>query len=219
MITRSRVVGLLFALFLATPLHAAGEWVLRLEAGATAYSQESFAGYLIGYDRLELDGGMALGLAAEYRASEHFGVAVSWSRLRLDAQWQRVEYRPDPADPTVPLATTVAAHSGDLTLQPLGIAAYWHPLRHPRFDLYLGPQLAWVPFSVGVEGAPDRDAEWAYGGELGGEIRLGDSPWSVGLTFRHLEVQHDGAEHDLYTGMGLELYSAVLSYRFGSAVR
>ncbi|MBZ0089974.1 MAG: hypothetical protein K8H90_06320, partial [Thermoanaerobaculia bacterium] len=145
------------------------------------------------------------------------GLELSWSEVRLDADWRRVWYRPDPLDPTVIRAVTVAEDSGDFTLRPLAFAVLWHPLRAGRFDLAVGPQVAWVDYTVGVEGAPDRDAEWAFGAKLAADLRLGNTPWSVGLALRYLEIQHDGSERDLYTGIGLPLVSANLGYRFGAA--
>ncbi len=214
---RARVALIATLALLSGPLRAQGDWTLTLSAGATNYSKETFSSSGLGFDRLELDGGTELGLAAEYRIGERLGLELSYSQVTLDAKWQRAEVRPDPADPAVIRPVTVAEDSGDFTLQPLSFALLWHPIRAGRFDLSVGPEIAWVDYSVGVDGAPERDAEWAIGAKLAAGVRLGDSPWSAGLALRWLEIQHEGEERDLYTGIGLPIVAANLTYRFRRA--
>jgi hypothetical protein len=190
-------------------------WVLRLEAATTDYSSEAFSSVLIGNDRLELDGGNGYAAALEYRLDRHFGLELSFGRVELDARWRRLEFRAPPPGETAPVPVITDSDSGDLALQPLALAAYYHPLRSDRFDLFLGPQVAWIDYELGLRGPPSRDPEWALGAKLGVEVALGRSPWSVGLAVRHLEIQHEGAERDLYTGIGMQLVSAHMTYRMG----
>jgi hypothetical protein len=216
MSTRFCAVPLLLFVGLAGPAEAAGRtWLLRAEGGSAHYSREAFSSTSLSSQRLELDGGDGIGLAAECLVSSRIGLELSLSRIGLDAQYRRVETRPDPADPTRPQEVTVASDSGDFTLLPVAFGAYWHPLRSSRFDLYVGPQLAWVDYDLGLSGPPSRAAEWAFGGKLGVEARLGQSPWSAGVAFRYLDIQHEGLEHDLYTGIGLQVLSLGVSYRIG----
>lgn len=214
--TRFRIALIAGLALLPGRLWAGGDWTLKLAAGVAEYSKETFSSAGLGFDRLELGDGVEVGVAAEYRVGERVGLELSWSQVRLDAEWLRAEYRPDPGDPSVIRAVTVASDSGDFTLQPLAFALLWHPAPGRRIDFYLGPQLAWVDYDVGVDGAPERDAEWAFGGKLGADLRLGESAWSAGLALRYLEIQHEGAERDLYTGIGLPLFAANLNYRFGA---
>ncbi len=221
MAMRRRVLSLLLPFSLAVSADAleAAAWVLRLEGMRTDYSRETFSGFSTGYRRLELDGGRGFGIAAEVRVGRQFGLELSASRVDLDAESRRVEYGPNPVPGGPPIATTTASDSGDFTLLPLAVAAYWHPLHGRRVDLYLGPQIARVDFELGVDGPPRREAEWALGAKVGAEVALGRSPWSAGVALRYLETDHDGVERDPYTGIGIRLVSVVVAYRIGQSGR
>jgi opacity protein-like surface antigen len=198
---------LLGLLVLSAPVRAAGPWVVRVEGGTTDYSSRTFSGYQSDSTELRLDGGTGFGVAAEYRASPLVGVELSLSQIDIDADWRQVRFTPSP----VP----VASDSGTFSLRPLAATFLFHPTQDGRLDFYLGPQLAWVDFQIDVNGPPDRDSELAYGGKVGLELAFGDSPWSVGASYRYLDTQHEGMERDQYTGIRLNLISAVLSYRVG----
>lgn len=201
-------------LWTASAAHAV-PWSLRLEGLHTDYSSRTFSSFLSGFQELNLDGGTGFSLAAEARVNRWLGLEASVSQIGLDASWRDVETRFFPNDPPVLRQVTVAADSGTFSLRPISFGVLVHPLRSGRFDLYVGPQASWVLYDVGLDGPPDRDGELAFGGKAGLEIHLGQSPWSAGLGYRHLEVQHDGMEHDQYTGIGLDLFSAALTYHFG----
>lgn len=192
-------------LLLGTPV-LAGPWVVRVEAGTTDYSSRTFTGFMSDSTELRLDGGTGFGVAAEYRASPLIGVELSLSRIDIDADWNQVRFTPRPLP--------IASDSGTFSLQPLAAALLFHPARG-RVDFYLGPQLAWVDYKIDLNGPPDRDSELAYGAKAGLEIGIGESPWSVGASYRYMDVQHEGAERDQYTGIRLHLISAALSYRIG----
>lgn len=207
MATPSRcALALLGLLALSTPGRAAGPWTVRVEAGTTDYSSQTFTGVLASSTELALDGGQSFGVAAEYRPSPRTGFELSLSTIDLDADWRQVENRPNPR--------TLASDSGTFSLRPLSAAFLFHPSRG-RLDFYLGPQLSWVDFQVDVNGPPDRDPELAYGAKAGLDLALGNSPWSIGASYRYLDVQHAGVERDQYKGIRLNLISAALSYRFG----
>jgi len=202
-------------LALSAPGRAAGPWTLRAEGGTTNYSSRTFSGFLSGYSELSLDGGKGFGVAGEYHISELVGVELSLSQIDLDADWRDVEIRLISTNPPVVGEVEVASDSGSFSLRPLAATFLFHPFHQGRLDFYLGPQLAWVDFQMGVNGPPDRDPELAYGGKAGLELALGGSPWSAGVSYRYLDTQHEGMEHDQYTGIRLSLVSAVLSYRLG----
>lgn len=209
---------LLGLLTLSTASRAAtGPWLLRVEAGTTDYSKQTFSGYSLGHTELSLDGGKGFGIAGEYRFSPRTGVELSLSSIDLDADWRQTEIRLVSTNPTVLREVTVASDSGSFSLRPLAVTFLLHPLRHNWLDFYVGPQLAWVEFQMGLHGPPDREAELAFGGKLGLDLALGNSPWSAGVAYRFLETQHEGIERDQYTGIGIHLVSAVLSYRVGRA--
>jgi hypothetical protein len=209
-------LALLGLLALSTASHAeTGPWVLRVEGGTTDYSSRTFSGFLSGHTELSLDGGRGFGVAGEYRLGPRTGVELSLSTIDLDAEWRQVEIRLVSTNPTVLREVTVASDSGRFSLRPLALAFLFHPLRQNRLDFYVGPQVAWVDFKVGLNGPSDRDAELALGGKLGLELALGNSPWSAGVTYRYLDTQHEGVERDQYTGIRINLISAALSYRVG----
>ncbi|HEX3130352.1 MAG TPA: outer membrane beta-barrel protein [Thermoanaerobaculia bacterium] len=207
MALRSRyALAFLGLLALSAPGRAAGPWTFRVEGGTTNYSSRTFSSYLRGSTELRLDGGQSFGVAAEYRPGPRTGIELSLSTIDLDAESRSFELRPN--------AVLVASDSGTFSLRPLAAAFLFHPSRG-RLDFYLGPQLAWVDYQIDVDGLPDREAELAYGGKAGLELAIGDSPWSVGASYRYLDVQHEGVERDQYTGIQLNLISAALSYRIG----
>lgn len=202
-------------LALSVPSRAAGPWILKVEGGTTGYSSQTFSGYMSGSSELSLDGGKDLGIAGEYRLGPRTGVELSLSTIDLDADWRETEIRLVSVNPTVLRTVTVASDSGSFSLRPLAATFLFHPLPDHRLDFYLGPQVAWVDFKTDLNGPPNRDSELAYGGKLGLELAIGDSPWSVGASYRYLDTQHEGVERDQYTGIRLSLISAALSYRMG----
>lgn len=200
---------------LSTASRAQTGWTLRVEGGTTDYSSRTFSGFLSGFSELSLDGGKGFGVAGEYHVSELLGVELSLSQIDLDADWREVQIRLISTNPPVVGEVEVASDSGSFSLRPLAATFLFHPFHQDRLDFYLGPQLAWVDFQTDVNGPPDRDSELAYGGKAGLELALGGSPWSAGVTYRYLDTQHEGMEHDQYTGIRLNVVSAVLSYRLG----
>lgn len=209
------ILALAGLLLLNTAAHAQTGWTLRVEGGTTDYSSRTFSSSLSGFSELTLDGGTGFGVAGEYHISPRTGIELSLSRIDLDADWRTVLIRLVSTNPNVFREETIASDSGSLTLRPLAATFLFHPLQHDRLDFYLGPQLAWVDFQKDLNGPPDRDSEFAWGAKAGLELALGGSPWSVGVTYRYLDTQHEGVEHDQYRGIQLNLVSAVLSYKVG----
>jgi hypothetical protein len=209
-----RALALLGLLALATTSRvAAGPWTLRIEGGTTSYSKQTISSYSLGFTELSLNDGKGFGVAGEYRFIPRVGLELSLSSIDLDARWRQVEHRLVSVNPTVLQDVTVASDSGDFSLRPIALSVLLHPLHQSRLDVYVGPQLAWVDFHVGLQGPPHRDAELAFGGKLGLELNLGNSPWSAGVAYRFLQTQHKGVERDLYTGAAIHFISGVLSYR------
>ena len=191
----------------------AADLTFRFEGGVARYSRTSLTAYSLGYSQLSLDDGSALTLGCEYRLNRALGFELSISRIALDADWRAFELHGE-GDPPRPVAVLTDSDSGDFTLQPIALSLLWHPLRTRKSDLYLGPQVAAVSYSIGVEGPPHRDSEPAVGAKVGWEWLLGGSPWSLGVSYRFLEIQHEGVEHDQYTGLHPQTASLALSYRF-----
>src|SRR6266545_3620277 len=195
---------------------AAADWAVRLEGLRSYYSSRTFTSYFSGSNELTLDDGNGFSLAGEYRANRWLGLELSWSQIDLDASWRSFETRPISFNPLVLSQVTIASDSGVFSLRPLTFGVLVHPLRRGRLDLYVGPELSWVEYHIGLTGPPDRDSELAIGGKVGLEAELGRSPWSAGVAYRHIEVQHEGMERDQYTGLGVGALSAVLTYHFES---
>jgi hypothetical protein len=187
------------------------QWTLRLRGLYSDYTRDSRIGYFSSTSRVEFDRGEGVEVAAEYRSSPRIGVELSASRLRLDARYHQLNTRPISFDPLVFEEREVFTDSGHFDLEPIALALLIHPWPARRVDFYVGPQIAFTQFNVAVEGIPDRDSEFAYGGKLGAELRLGDSPWTAGLDLRHLQVVHEATDRDIYANIGIN----VLSFGFG----
>ena len=207
------LLALAILITMANGRAVAADLTVRFEAGATDYSRRSFSGSSLGNSELTLNGGYVLSVAGEYRHNPRVGVELSASQIALDAEWRAFEIR-GVGNPPRPVAIPAGSDAGDFTAQPVAVALLFHPLRASRSDFYVGPQVAWVRFDIGLEGPPDRESEAGLGAKVGWEWHPARSPWSVGLVYRFLEVQHEGVERDPYTGLPLHLLSLVLSHRF-----
>jgi hypothetical protein len=186
---------------------------LRGRGLVTDYEKRLVSGFSLGRTELVLDGGSGFELAAEFRPRPRFGWELSVGRLSLDGDLRIITTRLVSVDPLVLQEETLFASEGDFELQPIALSFLVHPLREGPVDLYLGPQVAWVSYRVDVPEAQDRESEPAYGAKLGAELRLGSSPWSVGLELRHLETLHEQIEHDLYGNFGIDIAALTLAYR------
>ena len=199
----------------AAPAAAQSRWTLHLRGLASDYSRDSRTGYFSSTSQFELDSGKGLEVAAEFRPSPRVGLELSASRLRLDAQYRLFDTRPISFDPLVYETREIFSDSGYFELEPLAVALLFHPLPERRVDFYFGPQIAWTRFNVDVEGVPDRDPEFAYGGKIGAELHLGDSPWTVGLDYRYLQLVHDATDRDIYANIGISALALGVGYRLG----
>lgn len=207
---------LLAGIAAAAPVTAEpGRWTLRGRVLATDYEKHLVSSFSSGRTELVLDGGSGLELAAEFRPSPRVGWELSVGQLSLDGDLRTIVTRLVSVNPTVLEEVTIFESSGDFVLRPIALSFLFHPLRDRPFDLYLGPQVAWVSYDVKVS-AQDRESEPAYGAKIGAELRLGSSPWSVGLELRHLETLHEQVEHDLYGNLGIDTAALTVAYRLGS---
>ena len=213
----ARIALLLLVVSISTvPAWAQPErWTLRAGLLGTDYQKRLVTGGSLGYDELVLDGGTGYELAIELRPSQHIGWEFSLERLNLDAHLRGFANRFSGNPPTFH-SELVFESDGGFRIEPIAAAFLIHPLRARRFDLYVGPQVAWVLYDTSVDGVPDRDAEPGYGGKLGAEMRLGEgSPWSVALELRHLQITHEGIEHDIHHDIGIQTAALVVGYHVG----
>ncbi len=214
-----RAASLLLAISIfAAPAIAQPEgWTLRAGLLGTDYQKHLMTAFSLGRTELDLDGGIGLEIAAEFRPSRLVGLELSLSRLDVDAELRSISYRLVSSDPFVLREEVAFTSEGDYRIEPVALGLLFHPLRADRFDLYVGPQVAWVRYNVDVEGAGERDAELGFGGKIGAGLRLGeDSPWSMALEFRHLQIPHESGDHDLHTDIGIQTAALVFGYHLGS---
>jgi outer membrane protein with beta-barrel domain len=201
---------------LATVAPAAADsprWTLRARAVESDYRKDARLAYGLGVSYFTLDGGSGFEFAAELRPNNYLGWELSAGRLSLDAASRSALVYAVSFDPLVLREEIVSSSDGHLILQPIALSLLIHPLRAGPVDLYVGPQVAWVPFDVDDAGLGTREPEPAYGAKLGAELRFSNSSWSAGLELRHLEIVHEAAERDLHGNIGITTASLGLAYR------
>jgi len=217
------VAGLLLAGITALPtVSVAAEptlWTMRGRALVSDYENRFTTAYFDNRTELDVDQGRGLELAIELRPSQHVGVELSAGRMSFDADVRNIRTERGPStNPREFHDVVTFSDEGDFVMQPISLSVLFHVLRDRPVDLYLGPQAAWVRYDVGVE-AQEREAELAYGAKLGAELRLGDSPWSLGLELRHIETIHESVDRDLYGNLGLNIAALSLAYHTGPPAR
>ena len=202
----------------AAPAWAQPErWTLRAGLLGTDYQKRLSTSYFSSSTEIVLDGGTGLEIAAEFRPNRIIGLELSLGRLAVDATRRDFVDRVISFDPFVIRRELVFEDNGDFRIEPIAAALLIHPLRARRFDLYVGPQVAWVRYNVDLDGTSDREAEPGFGGKLGAEMRLGESsPWSVALELRHLQIPHESTDRDIYTDIGIQTAALVIGYHVGS---
>lgn len=215
-----RCVGLALLLLVSArmPARAAepSRWTFRVGGLATDYEKDMASSYFSSTSRLHFGEGQGYEIAAEIRQNRLLGWELAISQLELDASYTVTQLRPISFDPLVLREETIFSSTGDFGIQPISLGLVFHPLERRSFGLYIAPQVAWVRFDPGIEGAQERDDEPAYGGKIGAEFFFGSSPWSLGLELRHLEIQHESLDRDLYGNTGLDVGALVFSYRVGA---
>lgn len=213
-----RVARWLCALALVALPAAAQEsgWTLRLRALGSDYREQLGTSYFQSRNELELDGGFGFEVAGEYRFGSRSGIELAAGRLALDAEARVIQVEVVSFDPFVTRDVLVSTERGEIALQPFTVAYLFHPVRRGRIDLYFGPQLAYVTYDVGLDGASEREDELGYGAKLGLEWRPAGSAWSLGLELRHLEIGHETLDRDIYGDLGLTSYAVGVGYRFAA---
>ena len=210
---RRPLAALLVALALLPPLFArpAGardlpyKWAVR-GSGTWAEQSDKVGGYSYfeNSERLDAETGRGLRLAVEHRWGLA-GLELSYEELAFDTELT-VERSFGPIAPTI-----VTGASGELAVRPLSLALLLHASPWSRFEVFGGPAVSWVTYSV--DPGPSRDAEVGYGAVLGIEAPLGER-WAAGLSARWLEVAHESVDRDYWGGLSVPSASAGVSYRF-----
>lgn len=193
-------------------------WTMRGRALVSDYENRFTTAYFDNRTELDVDQGRGLEFAIEVRPNSRVGVELSVGRMSFDAALRNIRTVPGPStNPREFQEIVTFSDEGDFVMEPISLSLLFHVLRDRPVDLYFGPQAAWVRYDVGVE-AQEREAELAYGAKLGAELRLGDSPWSLGLELRHIETIHESLDRDLYGNIGLNVAAFSLAYHLGPPV-
>lgn len=217
MISKPRVALLASVVLVLTATAAAAQqprWTLRAHALASNYEHQFVYPYFT-TQYLNVDDGRGYEASVEYRPHPRFGFELAAGQLTMDARVRVTQLQPISFNPTVLREVTIFTDEGELTVKPLTAGVLFHPLREGRFDLYVGPQVAWVRYDINV--AQSREPYWGYGGKVGAAYSLGRSPWSVGVEYRRLQLlQDETVDRDLYGEIGLDVAALTFGYRFGS---
>lgn len=156
--------------------------------------------------------GTGLGIDLEYRASKRlgidFGVLSASPGIKVEAGVQPF---------------TVSA-SGDLNITPIYAGLNIHLTPDSRFDLYLGPLLAYVRYDgfklaagTGIVEEFTTENGFGFGGVVGLDIGLGDGRWSLNASVRYIDTTLEATSSD--GGLGKTdidptIYSLGVGYRF-----
>jgi outer membrane protein W len=118
---------------------------------------------------------------------------------------------------------TVSA-SADLTITPLYVGANFHLLPESRFDLYVGPMVAYVfhhSFDLvagpGVTERFSAENRVGIGAALGADIALGSGRWSLTTAVRYIDTSLDASPTGGGSGsadINPTIYSLGFGYRF-----
>lgn len=217
MIGKPRMALLATVVFVLTATAAAAQpsrWTLRAHALASDYEHQFVYPYFT-TQYLNVDDGRGYEASVEYRPHSRFGFELAAGQLTMDARVRVTQLQPISFNPTVLREVTIFSDEGEFTVKPFTAGLLFHPLRKGPFDLYVGPQVAWVRYDIDV--GESRDPYFGYGGKVGAAYSLGRSPWSIGLEYRHLELlREENLDRSLYGEIGLDVAALTFGYRFGS---
>ena len=188
--SRVRLIATVFLVLGATAAAAQPpRWTLRAHALVSDYEHEFIYPYFT-TSYLTVDDGRGFEGSVEYRPRPRLGFELAVGQLTFDAHERVTQLQPISFNPTVLREVTIFSADGEFTVKPLTAGLLFHPLRDGRFDLYVGPQLAWVRYDIDV--SERREPYWGYGGKVGAAYVFGRSPWSIGVEYRHLELLRRG---------------------------
>lgn len=182
-----------------------GQWHLRAHAVSVhpdlSWRMSPVPGEVVSVDA---DDAWGLGISGEYQVSDLLGVDLGVLRAVPDLQ-----VGVDDAF----LDLSVSATDG-MTMTPLSIGLNFHLTPKQRFDLYLGPFLAYVLYSdlewrvnetIEVGGVPvviDETLrmavanDLAYGAVAGADIPIGSRGWYISGTLKYMATEVDITDPD-----------------------
>ena len=156
--------------------------------------------------------GIGLGIDLEYRASRRLGIDFGVLSASPNIA---VEVGEEPF--------TVRG-SGDLNATPLYAALNVHLTPDSRFDLYVGPLVAYVKYDgfklaagPGLIEEFTTENDFGFGGVVGLDIGLGDGQWLLNAAVRYIDTTLEATSLD--GGLGTTdwdpmIYSVGVGFRF-----
>lgn len=188
------------------------KWSLRVRGLSSDYQHEFVYPYF-STSHLSIDNGTGFEAAVEYRPRPYLGLELSAGRLTFDARSWTTQIVPVSFDPLVLEEVTTFHGSGDFRMEPFSFGLLVYPLARGRFDPYVGALVGWTRYNVDLEAGQAREPDLTYGGKVGVEYAFGESPWTLGVEYRHLEMVHETLDRDMYGDIGLDVGSFMIAYR------
>lgn len=210
------VMSVLVVCALCSTTAAAGDdrWVVR----ATALSMKTTGNSVVvdgddDWSRYTSDAEYGFGVDFEYRASRLLGIdfGVLTASPELEVVYD---------------AAPVIAATAKLRITPIYAGLNFHLTPDSRFDLFIGPVLAYVvysgfdlvvdPWFLTEEGFESED-DFGIGVNLGLDVRLGDGGWLLTAGFRYLDTTLEASPPDEGTGstaIDPKIFSIGFGYRF-----
>lgn len=214
----SQATVTLFLLCLAAGMMPAAaetqKWAFRVRGLSSNYQHEFVYPYF-STSHLSIDDGTGFEAAVEYRLRPHLGLELSAGRLNFDASSWTTQLRPVSFDPLVLEEVTIFEESGDFRVEPYSFGLLYYPLAKGRFDPYVGALIGWTHYDVDVDSGQEHEPDFSYGGKIGVEYAFGNSPWTVGVEYRHVVMTHETVDRDLYGDIDLDVGSLTIGYRLG----
>ena len=207
-------LALTFVLLMLTTMPAAAndddsKWQLRIFASQVEADVDEIDSD--GDTRAESDSAVGFGASLEYRFNRRIGLEMG--ALVTDPD---INIRQDQGN-----GQTVTASDG-LGLTPIFASLNFHLTPDRRFDVYVGPTLAYVlyddlTFTVpGQNGARlEGDNEFALGLNLGFDAALGDSSWTFGGSAKYLDTTFDSTLAGDDDRIELDVDPIIVSLGFG----
>lgn len=190
----ANLVGMILVVVALPGTGAAGDraWLLRVagvsvDSGASAVevpgTGEQFS--------IETSSGLGFGLDLEYRASRRIGVDLGVLS----------------AAPNIGTSVDVGVKSlsanADVTMTPLTAGINVHLTPDSRFDVYLGPLLAYVIYDnftftawPGLSESFRSQNDVGFGANLGVDVRLGDGRWTFNAALKYIDTTFEASSID-----------------------
>lgn len=137
---------------------------------------------------VELGSSLGLGVDLERSLGPRSGLAFGLSTSAPD-----VEVRFNATAPGVPSFRA----SDELRATTFSVGALFHLTPHRRFDLFVGPELAWTRFGdldfddVDEDASTSVDDHLGFGARLGFDAPVGDQGWGFHTALRWLDLEAD----------------------------